>query len=207
TTDRRPNSLLARARNSWYAPFACVSRGRRQRVRCGASARSRDDWTGSASMHVSAGWTNGFGRIALCVVFSLTGLLAACSGKPAADTAAAAKAEAAPAAADRPAVPDSQSGFVTVEGTHFVLDGKPYRFAGANFWYGAYLGAPDGVGDRERLRAELDQLKAAGIDNLRVLAMSEASGFRRGVRPAFMVAPGEYDQRLLEGLDVLLDEM
>ena len=98
-------------------------------------------------------------------------------------------------------------GFVRVEGTRFMLDGKPYRFAGANVWYGAYLGAEDGVGDRARLRAELDQLQAAGIDNLRVLAMSEASGFRRGVRPAFMTAPGEYDERLLQGLDVLLDEM
>ena len=98
-------------------------------------------------------------------------------------------------------------GFVRVEGTRFVLDGKPYRFAGANFWYGAYLGAEDGLGDRERLRAELDQLQAAGIDNLRVLAMSEASGFRRGVSPAIMTAPGEYDERLLQGLDVLLDEM
>ncbi|MBO9718218.1 MAG: mannanase, partial [Pseudoxanthomonas sp.] len=65
----------------------------------------------------------------------------------------------------------AQSGFVRVEGTHFTLDGKPYRFAGANFWYGAYLGAPGDGGDRARLRAELDQLKAAGIDNLRVLAM------------------------------------
>jgi len=107
-----------------------------------------------------------------------------------------------------PAAMAAQDGdFVRVEGTRFVLDGKPYRFAGANFWYGAYLGAGDGVGDRERLRAELDQLRAAGIDNLRVLAMSEASGFRRGVRPAFMTAPGQYDQRLLQGLDVLLDEM
>src|SRR5690606_9458204 len=106
-----------------------------------------------------------------------------------------------------PAAAVDEAGFVRVEGTRFVLDGKPYRFAGANFWYGAYLGAEDGVGDRERLRAELDQLQAAGIDNLRVLAMSEASGFRRGVRPAFMTAPGEYDQRLLQGLDVLLDEM
>lgn len=100
-----------------------------------------------------------------------------------------------------------QSGFVQVEGTRFVLDGKPYRFAGANFWYGAYLGAPEGIGDRERLRAELDQLKAAGIDNLRVLAMSEASGFKRGVRPAVMNAPGEYDEDLLQGLDYLLVEM
>jgi len=105
------------------------------------------------------------------------------------------------------AAPADPSGFVRVEGTRFVVDGRPYRFAGANFWYGAYLGAPDGIGDRERLRAELDQLKAAGIDNLRVLAMSEASGFKRGVRPAFMTAPGEYDERLLQGLDFLLAEM
>lgn len=101
----------------------------------------------------------------------------------------------------------AQSGFVRVEGTRFVLDGKPYRFAGANFWYGAYLGAPGDIGDRARLRAELDQLKAAGIDNLRVLALSEASGFKRGVRPAFMARPGEYDERLLQGLDYLLAEM
>jgi len=106
-----------------------------------------------------------------------------------------------------PAAAADDAGFVQVEGTRFVLDGKPYRFAGANFWYGAYLGAEDGVGDRERLRAELDQLQAAGIDNLRVLAMSEASGFRRGVDPAIMTAPGTFDERLLAGLDVLLDEM
>ena len=99
------------------------------------------------------------------------------------------------------------SGFVKVEGTGFVIDGKPYRFAGANFWYGAYLGAPDGLGDRARLLAELDQLQAAGIDNLRVLAMSEASDFKRGVRPAIMTAPGQYDERLLQGLDFLLAEM
>lgn len=98
-------------------------------------------------------------------------------------------------------------GFVQVQGTGFVIDGKPYRFAGANFWYGAYLGAPDGLGDRARLLAELDQLQAAGIDNLRVLAMSEASDFKRGVRPAIMTAPGQYDERLLQGLDFLLAEM
>lgn len=107
------------------------------------------------------------------------------------------------AAADHPA----QSGFVRVDGTRFTVDGRTYRFAGANFWYGAYLGAPGDTGDRARLRAELDQLKAAGIDNLRVLAMSEASGFKRGVRPAIMSAPGKYDEQLLQGLDYLLAEM
>ncbi|MEP6907662.1 MAG: mannanase [Pseudoxanthomonas sp.] len=100
-----------------------------------------------------------------------------------------------------------QSGFVQVQGTRFLLDGKTYRFAGANFWYGAYLGAAGGIGDRARLRAELDQLHAAGIDNLRILAMSEASGFKRGVRPALMTAPGKFDESLLQGLDYLLSEM
>ena len=56
-----------------------------------------------------------------------------------------------------------ESGFVQVRGTRFVLDGKTYRFAGANFWYGAYLGAANVTGDRARLRAELDQLHAAGV--------------------------------------------
>ena len=131
------------------------------------------------------------------LLLSLLLPLAACTPRQAPDAAA-------PTA---PAQVKPQSGFVQVQGTRFVLDGRTYRFAGANFWYGAYLGAPDGIGDRARLRDELDQLKAAGIDNLRVLAMSEASGFKRAVRPAIMTAPGEYDERLLQGLDYLLVEM
>jgi len=133
----------------------------------------------------------------------MAGALAACSGEPG-PAAAMTTADAGNATASGQA---RQSGFVKVEGTRFVLDGRTYRFAGANFWYGAYLGAPDGTGDRERLRAELDQLKAAGIDNLRVLAMSEASGFKRGVRPAVMTGPGKFDEPLLQGLDYLLAEM
>ena len=37
--------------------------------------------------------------------------------------------------------------------------------------------------------------------------MSEASGFKRGVRPAIMDRPGEFDEGLLQGLDYLLAEM
>jgi mannan endo-1,4-beta-mannosidase len=132
-------------------------------------------------------------------------LLAGCASRPTTNPGVPA---ATPAhAAIAPAVAREQSGFIGVQGTRLMLDGKPYRFAGANFWYGAYLGAPEGLGDRARLRDELDQLKAAGIDNLRVLAMSEASGFKRSVRPANMTRPGEYDERLLQVLDYLLAEM
>jgi mannan endo-1,4-beta-mannosidase len=101
----------------------------------------------------------------------------------------------------------AQSGFVTVKGKHFVLDGKPYYYAGANFWYGMYLGSPGSTGDRTRLTKELDQLAAQGILNLRVLAISEASSLRRAVTPAVIQSPGKVDETLWKGLDFLLDEM
>lgn len=99
------------------------------------------------------------------------------------------------------------SGFVQVQGRHFTLDGRPYYFAGANLWYGMYLGAPGGTGDRARLLRELDQLAAQGVTNLRVLAISERSSLRRAVTPAVIQQPGVYDESLWIGLDFLLDEM
>ncbi len=103
--------------------------------------------------------------------------------------------------------PSQQSGFVQVEGRHFVVDGERYYFVGTNFWYGAYLGSPGPEGDRERLMQELDTLKANGITNLRVLAASESSELMRAVQPALVEAPGEYNDNLLKGLDFLLSEM
>lgn len=97
------------------------------------------------------------------------------------------------------------SPFVTVDGTRLIRHGKTYRFVGANFWYGAYLGATEE--GRARLRQELDHLKAAGIDNLRVLAAAEQTDLTMAVRPAMHLSPGNYNQDLLIGLDVLLAEM
>jgi mannan endo-1,4-beta-mannosidase len=101
----------------------------------------------------------------------------------------------------------AQSGFVTVKGKHFMLDGKPYYFAGANLWYGMYLGSPGGTGDRARLTRELDQLASQGVLNLRVLAISESSALKRAVTPAVVQSPGRVDETLWKGLDFLLDEM
>jgi mannan endo-1,4-beta-mannosidase len=111
----------------------------------------------------------------------------------------------APAIAD--AAGAAQSGFVTVRGRHFLLDGKPYYFAGANLWYGMYLGSPGETGNRARLTKELDQLAAQGIMNLRVLAVSESSMLKRAVRPVVLQKPGAVDETLWKGLDFLLDEM
>ncbi|MBB6095133.1 mannan endo-1,4-beta-mannosidase [Povalibacter uvarum] len=121
-------------------------------------------------------------------------LIGACSKKPAGAPVSQASA---------PAV----SEFVTIEGTQFRLRGKPYYFAGTNIWYGGYLGSAGPTGDRDRLVRELDQLKAAGITNIRILGMSEASELKRAVRPASMTEPGKYDEQLLAGLDFFLAEM
>lgn len=100
------------------------------------------------------------------------------------------------------------TGFVRVEGKHFYIDDKPYRFVGANMWYGAYLGSPGETGDRDRLLRELDLLNKRGVTNLRVLAVSEASELMRAVTPAVLQNPeGELNEELLQGLDFLLAEM
>jgi len=100
-----------------------------------------------------------------------------------------------------------QSGFVSVKGRHFQLGGKPYYYAGANLWYGMYLGSPGRTGDRARLAKELDQLAAQGVMNLRVLAISEASTLKRSVTPAVVQGPMQLDETLWQGLDYLLDQM
>jgi mannan endo-1,4-beta-mannosidase len=94
--------------------------------------------------------------------------------------------------------------FVKVKGGHFVQRGKTYYVVGANAWYAAYLGSSGAVGDRARLNRELDSLKAMGVNNLRVLAMSEASTLKHSMQPASSVGPGQYDEALLVGLDYLL---
>jgi sialate O-acetylesterase len=97
--------------------------------------------------------------------------------------------------------------FVAVEGSHFTRAGQAYTIAGTNLWYGGYLGAPGSAGQRERLIKELDRLQALGINNVRVLAVSEKTAMKSAVSPATTSKPGQYDEKLLQGLDFLLAEL
>lgn len=102
----------------------------------------------------------------------------------------------------------SAQSFVSVRGSHFFRDDKPYYFLGTNFWYGMHLGAASSPGDRARLIEELDQLQALCVNNLRIMAASEGpddAPWR--VTPSLQPSPGEYREDLLEGLDFLLMEM
>jgi mannan endo-1,4-beta-mannosidase len=97
--------------------------------------------------------------------------------------------------------------FVQVSGVQFKKNGNPYFIAGTNMWYAAYLGSPGKVGDRARLAQELDTLKSIGVNNLRVLAVSEKSEINSAVKPAITNGFGNYDESLLQGLDYLLVEL
>lgn len=97
--------------------------------------------------------------------------------------------------------------FVRAEGTRLVRHGRPYYVAGANLWYGGHLGTPNGAGRQQRLVQELELLHSLGINNVRVLAVSEQTAIKSAVSPASTRAPGDYDELLLQGLDFLLAEL
>ncbi len=103
------------------------------------------------------------------------------------------------------------SAFVTVKGHQLYADGKPYYFVGANYWYGGLLGLEkDKKRGIERLRRELDFLKANGVTNLRLLGGAEGEGLLNGVErvgPPLQPRPGEFDETVLDGLDLVLSEM
>src|SRR5262245_26850169 len=87
--------------------------------------------------------------------------------------------------------------FVTVRGTEFRLEGRSYHFVGANYWQAMNLASRGPGGDREQLVRELDDMKAHGITNLRIMAASEGPD-REPLRivPALLQAPGVYNADL-----------
>jgi mannan endo-1,4-beta-mannosidase len=107
-----------------------------------------------------------------------------------------------------PSITANPGDFVTVRNGKFSLNGQPYTFVGTNFWQGMNLGVDGPAGNRTLLLEELDHLQQLGITNLRIMASSEGPNtepFR--MVPAMMLSPGEYDERVLDGLDFLIAEM
>jgi mannan endo-1,4-beta-mannosidase len=96
--------------------------------------------------------------------------------------------------------------FVRRARMRLTLDGETYRFAGANLWYGAYLGADAAYGNRARLGRELDRLQALGITNLRILAGAEEGPLKNSIKPGFR-DKDRWNETLLQGLDHCLAEV
>ncbi len=118
------------------------------------------------------------------------------------------------------------AGYVHVRAGVLTRRGKPYRFFGANLWFGASLGAKRS-GARARLGRELDRLVALGVTNVRVMASSEGAGDEvvgadgswsepKGphaasastrVLPSMQPRVRAMNADVLEGLDYLLTEL
>jgi mannan endo-1,4-beta-mannosidase len=102
----------------------------------------------------------------------------------------------------------STTPFVKQRDGRFEVNGKPYYYIGANFWYGAMLGSTGQGGNRERLCRELDFMKSIGITNLRALVGADGADRRPSiVRPALQTAPGVYNDTIFDGLDFFLAEL
>ncbi|HEY0428232.1 MAG TPA: cellulase family glycosylhydrolase [Pyrinomonadaceae bacterium] len=105
----------------------------------------------------------------------------------------------------------AEASFVKVRNGQFFDGDKPYYFIGTNYWYGTLLGLEKnkkrGV---ERLRRELDFLKANGVTNLRIMAGAEGTGLISGVEraaPPLQIEQEKFDEKVAESLDLLLFEM
>jgi mannan endo-1,4-beta-mannosidase len=100
---------------------------------------------------------------------------------------------------------------VSVKNHQFYANGKPYYFIGTNYWYGSLLGLKkDKKKGVERLRRELDFLKANGVTNLRIMAGAEGEGMINGVvrvAPPLQPEQGKFNETVLDGLDLILAEM
>src|SRR5690348_7501516 len=103
--------------------------------------------------------------------------------------------------------PSRSRPFVRVAGTRFDVGGARYRIAGTNMWYAAYLGADAPIGNRDRLKRELNRLAELGINNIRILGSSEYSPLKNSVRPAFRNRTRPFNETFLRGLDHTLAEM
>ena len=100
------------------------------------------------------------------------------------------------------------AGFVRRQGTGLTLNGQPYRFIGANYWYGGLL-ATQGEAGKARLNKELDFLKKQGVTNLRVMVGAEglSHGYQYRVLQPLQTEPGKFDEHIAVGLDYLLAEL
>lgn len=100
--------------------------------------------------------------------------------------------------------PESMS-FIEVRDGRFYDGDEVYAFVGVNFWYGMNLASQGPGGDRARLDRELDSLESLGVQNLRILGSTEGPASEPWrVTPPLQVAPGEYDEAVLDGLDYLI---
>src|SRR5580765_1695761 len=71
-----------------------------------------------------------------------------------------------------PAAPERPGG-LTVKGTRFMKDGKPFFISGINYWAGPTLARDGNQPGWDQVRRDLDGIQAAGINVIRTCVATE----------------------------------
>lgn len=102
------------------------------------------------------------------------------------------------------------SDFLSIQNGIFVKSCSPHYLVSMNYWGAMNLAADDSAGGNlTRFKKEVEQLSKIGVNNVRIMAASEASA--RGIEPyrmypALMESPGRYNEKIFVGLDRALSE-
>lgn len=91
----------------------------------------------------------------------------------------------------------AKAGFVRASGTRFVVDGRPFVYAGTNCYYLMTRAADPAK--REAVDEVLNKCAAMGLTVVRTWAFCDGPGANR-----LQTAPGKYNERVLRGLDYVL---
>jgi len=99
-----------------------------------------------------------------------------------------------------PAAPELPGG-LTVKGTRFVKNGKPFFISGINYWAGPTLARDGNQAGWDQVRRDLDGIQAAGINMIRTCAATEgpdSEPYR--IVPTIQPAMGQYDPAGIGGV-------
>ncbi|KAG0147837.1 hypothetical protein CROQUDRAFT_42293 [Cronartium quercuum f. sp. fusiforme G11] len=99
--------------------------------------------------------------------------------------------------------------FITVKDGKFYKAGKPTYLVSMNYWGAMNLAASDSAGGNlTRFKTEVKQLAKHGVNNVRIMAASEAARLVQPFRmyPALQESPGVYNEEVFVGLDRSLVE-
>ena len=106
-----------------------------------------------------------------------------------------------PALPAAPALP----GGLTVKGTRFIKDGKPFFISGINYWAGPTLARDGNQAGWDQVRRDLDGIQAAGLNMIRTCVATEgpdSEPYR--IVPTIQPAMGQYDPAGHRRRDALL---
>lgn len=95
-------------------------------------------------------------------------------------------------------VPPIGAGFVEISDGRFVVDGRPFHFAGANCYYLMTYAADPAL--RPYVDEVLTEARDMGLAVVRTWAFNDGAGWN-----ALQTAPGVYDEQVFQGLDYVLD--